>query len=56
MLAERFPATDPFYWEDAPADRRERLLTLLGYEGEVSHAYADLGPDDDLDPNYFDDE
>ena len=46
----------PFYWEDAPADRRERLLTLLGIEGEVAEAFVGLGPDDVLDPHYFDDD
>jgi hypothetical protein len=36
------------YWEDVDADRRQRLLSLLGVEGEVAQAWAGLGPDDDV--------
>lgn len=46
----------PFYWRDVPADQREWLLSLLRIEGKVAAAYADLGPDDILDPHYFDDD
>jgi hypothetical protein len=48
LLADRFAGTSPLYWEDVDADRRQRLLTLLGVEGEVAHAWAGLGPDDDV--------
>lgn len=54
FLAERFPGTGPLYWEDAPADRRERVLSLLRFEGEVAKAFEGLGPDDDVSPDYFD--
>jgi hypothetical protein len=48
LLADRFEGTSPLYWEDVDADRRQRLLSLLGVEGEVAHAWAGLGPDDDV--------
>lgn len=54
LLADRFGGTDPFYWEDVDADRRQHLLNLLGVEGEVAQQWAGLGPDDDL--VLFDDE
>jgi len=48
LLADRFEGTTPFYWEDVDADRLQRLLVLLGVEGEVAQAWAGLGPDDDV--------
>jgi hypothetical protein len=48
LLADRFEGTSPLYWEDVDADRRQRLLSMLGVEGEVAHAWAGLGPDDDV--------
>jgi hypothetical protein len=48
LLADRFEGTSPLYWEDVDADRRQRLLALLGVEGEVSQQWAGLGPDDDV--------
>jgi len=48
LLADRFEGTSPLYWEDVDADRRQRLLTLLGVEGEVAQTWAGLGPDDDV--------
>jgi hypothetical protein len=48
LLADRFEGTSPLYWEDVDADRRQRLLVLLGVEGEVAHTWAGLGPDDDV--------
>ena len=48
LLADRFQGTSPLYWDDVEADRRQRLLALLSVEGEVSHAWSGLGPDDEL--------
>jgi len=46
ILADRFSGTTPFYWEDVEADRLQRLLGMLGVEGEVAQLWAGLGPDD----------
>jgi hypothetical protein len=48
LLADRFGGTSPLYWEDIDADRRQRLLELLGVEGQVALAWSGLGPDDDV--------
>lgn len=48
LLADRFEGTSPLYWEDVDADRRQRLLALLGVEGEVAQQWAGLGPDDEV--------
>ena len=48
LLADRFSGTTPLYWEDVDADRLQRLLALLGVEGEVAQQWAGLGPDDDV--------
>lgn len=48
LLADRFQGTSPLYWEDADADRLQRLLVLLSVEGEVAQAWAGLGPGDDV--------
>lgn len=48
LLADRFDGTSPLYWEDVDADRRQRLLVLLGVEGEVSQAWSGMGADDDV--------
>jgi hypothetical protein len=46
LLADRFSGTDPLYWEDVDADRRQHLLALLAVEGEVARQWAGMGPDD----------
>jgi hypothetical protein len=48
ILADRFEGTSPLYWEDVDANRLQRLLGMLGVEGEVAQAWAGLGPDDDV--------
>jgi hypothetical protein len=47
LLADRFGGGPFLYW-DVAVDKRERLLNLLGVEGEVAEAYQGLGPDDHL--------
>jgi hypothetical protein len=46
ILADRFNGTSPLYWEDVEADRLQRLLSMLGVEGQVAQEWAGLGPDD----------
>jgi hypothetical protein len=53
MLAERFGGSPFAYWQ-ADARERERLLEMLTVEAEVAHAYAGLGPGDEV--VYVDDE
>lgn len=58
MLADRFGGGPFLYW-DLPTDKRGRLLSMLGLEGEVAKAYESLGPDDSLGnygPDGWDDE
>lgn len=45
LLAERFGGGPFLYW-DVAADDRQRLLNMLGLEGEVAQAYEGMGPDD----------
>ena len=48
LLADRFSGTSPLYWQDVDADQRQWLLGMLAVEGEVSRAWAGMGPDDDV--------
>ena len=48
LLADRFSGTSPLYWQDVDADQRQWLLSMLAVEGEVSRAWAGMGPDDDV--------
>ena len=48
LLADRFEGTGPLYWEDVEADRRQKLLVLLGVEGYVASQWAGLGPEDEV--------
>ena len=54
ILADRFGGWPGFY-DDLPADERERYLGILSIESQVGKAFVGLGPDDDLAANFFDD-
>lgn len=52
LIAERFGGW-PWEIEDAPADRVQYYLNLLGAEGEYKEALHGLGPDE---PMHWEDE
>lgn len=53
LLAERFGG-GPLLYDEYPLDRRQHYLAMLAVESRVVTAFADLGPDDELSPDFFD--